>query len=98
MLLKTLTLLHSHTYATMSLLETIQGDIMALLLQLQTSHSALDQYNGRLVAENNTMSAVLHSQASHITELQKTIQAQQIEIEFYQRQAPKVPLAQRQKL
>lgn len=88
----------------MSLLETVQRDIMTLLVQLQASYSALEQYNSRLVAENNTLSAVLHSQAAHITELQKTIQApkvplaQQIEIEFHQRQAPKVPLAQRQKL
>ena len=70
----------------MSQLGPIQEGIVALLVQLQASHYALEQDNGRLVAENNTLSAVLHSQAVHITELQKTIQA------------PKVPLAQRQKL
>jgi hypothetical protein len=75
----------------MSLLEIVQRDIVALLVQLQASHSALDQYNGRLIAENDTLSAVLRSQTAHITELQKTIQAQQIEIDFHQRH-------QRQKL
>ena len=84
----------------MNPLNTVQSDIMALLVQLQTSHSALEQYNGRLISENDILSAVLRVQTAQIAELQKTIQAQQIEIEFYQRQAqaPKVPLAQRQKL
>ena len=87
----------------MNLLEIVQRDIMALLLQLQTSHSALEQYNGRLVAENDILSTVLRVQTAQIAELQKTIQApkvplaQQIEIEFHQRQAPKMHLAQAQR-
>jgi len=71
---------------------TIQEGIVALLVQLQASQSALDRDNGRLIAENDTLSAVLRVQTAHIVELQKTIQVQQIELEFHQRQA------QRQKL
>ena len=60
MLVKTLTLLHSHTH--MSHQETIKKDIMTLLLQLQASHSALERDNGRLVAENDILSTVLLAQ------------------------------------
>lgn len=70
---------------------TVQRDIMALLLQLQASHSALDRDNGRLISENDILSTVLRVQTAQIAELQKTIQAQQIEIEFHQKH-------QRQKL
>ena len=78
----------------MSHQETIQRDIMTLLLQLQASHTVLEQDNSRLVAKNDTLSTVLRVQTEQIVELQKTIQAQQIELEFHQRQAQK----QRQKL
>jgi hypothetical protein len=70
---------------------TIQRDIMTLLLQLQASHSALERDNGRLVAENEILSTVLHAQTEQVKELLKTIQAQNIELEFHQRH-------QRQKL
>ena len=69
---------------------TIQRDIMTLLLQLQASHSALERDNGRLVAENEILSTVLHAQTEQVKELLKTIQAQNIELEFLQRQAPKL--------
>ena len=64
---------------------TIQRDIMTLLLQLQASHSALERDNSRLVAENEILSTVLHAQTEQVKELLKTVQAQNIELEFHQR-------------
>lgn len=69
----------------MSHQETIKRNIMTLLLQLQASQTALERDNGRLAAENEILSTVLHAQTEQVEKLLETVRAQQIELEFHQR-------------